>query len=89
VIIVDDGIATGNTIGVTAQFVRGQKPKKVIVAIPVAPKSAIEKLEDSPYIDEVVCLMVPSDFRAVGQFYKDFDQVSDEEAIALLEEFRA
>ena len=87
VIIVDDGIATGNTIRATAHLVSGQKPKKVVVAIPVAPKSAIRKLEDSPIIDEVVCLMTPSNFKAVGQFYTDFDQVSDEEAIALLEEF--
>jgi predicted phosphoribosyltransferase len=86
VIIVDDGIATGNTIRATAQLVNGHKPRKVIVAIPVAPKSAIRKLEDSPHIDEVVCILAPANFQDVGQFYKDFDQVSDEEAIALLEE---
>ncbi|MGB5780444.1 MAG: phosphoribosyltransferase family protein [Eudoraea sp.] len=86
VIIIDDGIATGNTIRVTAEMVRTQKPKKVIVAIPVAPPSAVKSLEDSPHIDQVICLQTPSDFMAVGQFYDFFNQVSDEEAIQLLEE---
>jgi len=87
VIIVDDGIATGNTIKATAELVHAQKPSKTVVAIPVAPKSAIENLQKSPYIDEVVCLQTPSNFLAVGQFYEDFDQVSDEEAISILDEF--
>lgn len=87
VIIIDDGIATGNTIRVTAELVRAQKPKKVIVAIPVAPGSAIISLEGSSHIDQVICLQTPSDFMAVGQFYEVFDQVSDEEAIKLLKEF--
>ena len=86
VIIIDDGIATGNTIRVTAEMVRAQKPKKVIVAIPVAPPSAVKSLEDSSHIDQVICLQTPSDFMAVGQFYEFFNQVSDEEAIQLLEE---
>lgn len=87
IIIVDDGIATGNTIRATAELVSGQNPKKVIVAVPVAPESAIRRLESSDHIDEVVCLLTPSDFRAVGQYYKNFDQVSDREAIQILEEF--
>ena len=86
VIIIDDGIATGNTIRVTAQMVKEQKPKKVVVAIPVAPKSAIKSLEDSAYIDQVICLQTPYDFMAVGQFYEFFGQVSDEEAIRLLQD---
>ena len=86
VIIIDDGIATGNTIRVTAELVYAQKPKKVIVAIPVAPGSAIKSLEDSSHIDQVICLQTPYDFMAVGQFYEFFNQVSDEEAIELLEE---
>lgn len=86
VIIIDDGIATGNTIRVTAELVHAQKPKKVIVAIPVAPGSAIKNLEASTYIDQVICLQTPYDFMAVGQFYEVFNQVSDEEAIQLLEE---
>lgn len=86
VIIIDDGIATGNTIRVTAELVSAQNPKKVIVAIPVAPPSAIRSLEDSSHIDQVICLQTPYDFMAVGQFYEFFNQVSDEEAIQLLEE---
>ena len=57
-----------------------------MVAIPVAPPSAITKLKNSPFVDEVICLQNPYDFRAVGQFYDEFYQVSDEEAIQLLEE---
>ncbi len=86
VIIIDDGIATGNTVLVTVELVSKQTPSKIVVAIPVAPKSSIDKLNSSPYIDEVVCLQVPYGFYAVGQFYEDFYQVSDEEAIRLLEE---
>ena len=89
VIIVDDGIATGNTIRVTAQLAYDQKPKKIVVAIPVAPKLTVQKLQAAPYIDEVVCLETPFNFQAVGQFYMDFDQVSDEEAITIMNEFIA
>tara|TARA_R110000823_G_scaffold16399_1_gene52449 strand:+ start:938 stop:1579 length:642 start_codon:yes stop_codon:yes gene_type:complete len=86
VIIVDDGIATGNTLLATIELVSKQRPKKIIVAIPVAPNSAIKKLENTQKIDEVICLHVPYNFQAVGQFYEDFYQVSDQEAIQLLEE---
>lgn len=89
VIIVDDGIATGNTILVTTELVKTQNPTKIIVAIPVAPPSSIRKLEESPVIDEVVCLETPYNFHAVGQFYEEFQQVSDQEAIELLEESNA
>ena len=86
VIIIDDGIATGNTIRVTAEMVRAHHPKKVVVAIPVAPPSAIKSLEASSFVDDVICLQTPRDFMAVGQFYEFFNQVSDEEAIKLLQE---
>lgn len=86
IIIVDDGVATGNTIKVTAQLVHNQHPKKTIVAIPVAPHGAVQNLEDSDFIDEVICLETPYNFHAVGQFYEVFDQVSEDEAIHLLEE---
>jgi len=86
IIIVDDGVATGNTLKVTAELVHGQHPKKTIVAIPIAPFGAIQNLEDSKFIDEVICLETPHNFRAVGQFYTEFDQVSEAEAIQLLEE---
>ena len=87
VIIIDDGIATGNTIRVTAQLVFDQKPEKIVIAIPVAPKSSVKQLRDCSYIDEVICLETPFNFQAVGQFYMNFDQVSDAEAIKILEEF--
>ncbi len=86
VIIVDDGIATGNTLLVTVDLVSHRKPDKIIVAIPVAPESGILKLKSNPNVDEVVCLEVPYHFQAVGQFYEAFEQVSDEEAIRILEE---
>jgi len=86
VILVDDGVATGNTIMVTAELVQLQKPAKTIAAIPVAPPSAVEMMHDAPDIDEVVCLLKPHHFFAVGQFYERFGQVSDNEAIALLAE---
>lgn len=86
VIIVDDGVATGNTILATVELVAKQGPDKIIVAIPVAPPSAVRKLKRSSYVDEVICLATPSNFMAVGQFYVEFGQVSDQEAIRLLEE---
>tara|TARA_R110000868_G_scaffold1650_4_gene13347 strand:+ start:7807 stop:8433 length:627 start_codon:yes stop_codon:yes gene_type:complete len=87
VIIIDDGIATGNTIRVTAQLIYEQKPEKIVIAIPVAPKLTVQKLRATSYIDEVVCLETPFNFQAVGQFYMNFDQVSDGEAIKILNEF--
>jgi predicted phosphoribosyltransferase len=85
VIIVDDGIATGNTILVTIELVKMQNPNKIIVAIPVAPPSTVRKLEDAPEVDEVICLETPYNFHAVGQFYEEFYQVSNQDAIDLLE----
>lgn len=86
VILIDDGVATGNTLFATISLVANQEPAAIVVAIPVAPPRVMEKLKDLPEIDELICLEAPSDFRAVGQFYKDFSAVSDEEAINLLEE---
>lgn len=86
VIIVDDGVATGNTILATAQIVQEDSPSKIIVAVPVAPISTILKLESSLYINEVICLEQPIHFNGVGGFYENFDQVSDEEAINFFEE---
>jgi len=86
VIIVDDGIATGNTLLATVELIYKQKPKSIVVAIPVSPPSSLNKLEDSPHISEVICLETPFNFMAVGQFYKEFDAVSDQEAIKILQE---
>lgn len=84
VIIVDDGIATGKTLLSTVHMARHKQPRKIIVAVPVAPKAAIKQFE--AIVDEVVCLLVPPMFQAVGQFYEEFEQVSDEEVIRLLRE---
>jgi putative phosphoribosyl transferase len=82
VIIVDDGIATGNTLLGTINVLRKSKPSKIIIAVPVASKSAYEKLSEE--VDEVVALMVPDTFYGVGAFYEDFQQVSDEEVLFYL-----
>jgi len=78
-IVVDDGIATGNTILSTIEMLSQENPAKIIVAIPVAPTSAIKKLQNSEFIKEIICLSTPINFRSVGQFYKNFNQVEDKE----------
>ena len=85
-IIVDDGIATGNTIISTIKMLHDENPEKIVVAIPVSSQDALQKLENSPFIDDVVCLSTPVNFRAVGQFYENFDQVDDAEVKTLLNE---
>ena len=84
VIVVDDGIATGNTMLATLALIRQQSPKKIIVALPVAPADSLEKVKQRA--DEVICLEVPAQFRGVSQFYRDFRQVEDDTAIQLLQE---
>ena len=82
VILVDDGIATGSTMKAALASVKNQGAKTVTVAVPVAPPSTIKELEKQA--DKVVCLYTPDYFQAIGQFYTDFNQTSDEEVIALL-----
>ncbi|WP_075349694.1 phosphoribosyltransferase [Algoriphagus marinus] len=84
-IVVDDGIATGNTILSTVEMLHDQKPDKIVIAVPVSPPSAIINLQASPFVDEVICLFTPFDFRAVGQFYEDFGEVNDEQVKQFLE----
>lgn len=86
VIIIDDGVATGNTLFATVSLVANQDPEAMVVAIPVAPPRVIGKLKGHPDVDELMCPEAPSEFRSVGQFYEDFNAVSDEVAIRLLEE---
>ncbi len=83
VIIVDDGIATGNTILATIKSIEKSNPQKIIIAVPVAPPATVSKL--SKVADEIVCLLIPENFSGVGQFYYDFSQVSDDEVIELLQ----
>jgi putative phosphoribosyl transferase len=77
VILVDDGIATGSTVRVAIAALRGLGPVRVIVATGVAPASAAKML--AAEADEFVALLTPVDFRAVGQFYENFPQLSDED----------
>ncbi|MGW3623694.1 phosphoribosyltransferase family protein [Streptomyces sp. NPDC000880] len=82
VIIVDDGIATGATAAAACEVVRAQGAARVVLAVPVAPPDAVAWLRTKA--DEVVCLSTPRAFRAVGEWYQDFSQTSDEEVVALL-----
>ena len=82
VIIVDDGIATGWTLKAAILAIKERKPEKIIVAVGVASSQGIKEIESM--VDEVVCLITPENFYAVGQFYQHFAQVSDDEVVALL-----
>lgn len=82
VILVDDGIATGASMRVAILSVRNQGAKKIILAVPVSAKDALQKIKKE--VDEVVCLLSPDYFEAVGSFYKSFKQISDEEVTKLI-----
>ena len=86
-IIIDDGIATGATTLAAIKAVRMRKPKELVLAVPVAPRDTIKKLHAEA--DAIVCLDTPREFGAIGYFYRDFPQVSDDEVIALLKRFPA
>jgi len=83
VVIVDDGIATGSTARACIERVRKERPGRIVLAVPVGSPRAVEELET--LADNVVCLLEPAGFRAVGQFYGQFGQVSDAEAMAYLD----
>ncbi len=82
VILVDDGIATGSSVRAALRGLRRAKPRQVILAVPVAPAETLEALRHDA--DKIVCLETPQDFYAVGQFYRDFHQVSDDEIKRIL-----
>ncbi|MFY7840926.1 MAG: phosphoribosyltransferase [Lacibacter sp.] len=84
VIVVDDGIATGNTMLATIQLLRKEEPLKIVVTVPVASSQAYKFLQRDA--DEVVCLHIAENFTAVGSFYNDFTQVSDEDVLVYLDE---
>jgi putative phosphoribosyl transferase len=86
VILVDDGIATGSSVRAALRAVRGRKPGWLVLATPVGAPESLSLLRSE--CDEVVCLLAPEHFRAVGEFYEDFSQTEDEEVIALLERAR-
>lgn len=81
-IVIDDGIATGATMKAAVRAARSRQPRKLVLAVPVAPEDTIERLRHG--VDEVVCLSTPLDFGAVGLFYADFSPVDDEVVIDLL-----
>ena len=83
IVLVDDGIATGATMRAAAEAIRSLKPSKLIVAVPTGSRSAVRKV--AKLVDDVICLESPVSFYAVGQFYRLFDQTSDEEVRELLD----
>lgn len=85
-IITDDGIATGLTVEAAVRSIRLKNPSRILLASPVASREAAEYLR--PLVEEFICPVIPRDFYAVGQFYWNFTQVTDEEVIAILDEFR-
>lgn len=87
VVIVDDGIATGSSVGAAVMSIRKRKPKEIVVAVPVAPQDAVEVLTGDG--TRVVCLETPGPFLAIGEFYGTFDQVEDEEVKQILDRSRS
>lgn len=81
-VIVDDGIATGYTIRAAIAWLKTLFPAGIVVAVPVAPPETVAAIAGD--VDAVICPLQPADFMAVGQYYRDFAQTSDEEVLALL-----
>ena len=86
VILVDDGIATGSSMRVAVTALRQKNPRKLIVAIPVAPSSICKQMQHEA--DAVVCLSTPPDFYAVGEWYREFSQITDATVCDLLDRSR-
>jgi predicted phosphoribosyltransferase len=84
VLLVDDGLATGSTMYAATLAIRRRHPAGVVVAVPVAPPEVCEEFRFTA--DEVVCLVTPDDFRAVGTWYRNFSQTTDEEVQRLLQQ---
>ena len=86
VIVVDDGIATGGTMRVAVRSIRAEEPSKIVIAVPVASPDTITAL--SADVDRIVSLLTPSSLYAVGLWYEDFRQVSDDDVVSILERSR-
>jgi len=82
VILVDDGVATGATTLAAIKYLRNKKPAQIILAIPVGPPDTVEKLKKE--VDRLICLSIPSLFYAVGQFYEQFEQTTDQEVVDII-----
>ena len=86
VILIDDGLATGTTMRAAAIALRQQQPAKIIVAVPVAASETCDEFRN--LVDEVICAVTPRELYAVGLWYGDFSQTSDDEVYELLERSR-
>lgn len=86
VIVVDDGVATGATIRAALQAVRPRGPKRLVLAVPVAPTDTLLELREEA--DEIVCLEDYQSFGAIGLYYRDFRQIDDQKVIDVLSRFR-
>ena len=86
-VLVDDGIATGTTARAAIQALRWRLPRRIVLAVPVAPAEELPAL--ASLVDELVCLSQPSYFRAVGAHYRDFEQTTDDEVRDLMSQFSA
>jgi putative phosphoribosyl transferase len=86
VILVDDGIATGMTVRAAIEYLRQQEPEYLVLAVPVCAAETAEVLRSE--VDDLVCLKTPLELLAIGYWYEDFEQVSDEEVVELLERSR-
>ncbi|WP_327686543.1 phosphoribosyltransferase [Streptomyces sp. NBC_00467] len=87
VILVDDGLATGVTARAALHHLRQQDPSRLILAVPVGASDTADLMRTEA--DDIVCLIQPPDFHSVGQWYDDFDQVSDDDVIAILHDLRS
>jgi len=85
VMLVDDGLATGSSMRAAVNAVRNRDPASIVVAVPVAAASTCDELRGESEVDHVICLTTPEPFQAVGQWYREFPQVSEEEVRELLE----
>ena len=85
-VLVDDGIATGTTMFAAIKWLKTQQLRSIIVAIPVGPRDTIQALKET--VDEVIVLHSPAIFGAVGAFYEDFSQVSDDEVVEIMQKYR-
>jgi len=86
IILVDDGAATGSTLVVSARWIKKRKPKRIIIAIPVAPNETVKLLKNE--VDQVVTILIPptSNFTSVAQFYDNFEEITDDKVVKIMKE---